>query len=236
MPRTAANDMELSIIIPAYNEGDIIAKTIRQVKKRAGEYVAEIIVVDGDSTDDTVSEAASAGAVAVSSPKKGRAAQMNYGANLAKGDILYFLHADSIPPPSFDEQVVRAATRGFGAGCFRLAFDEQHALLDFYAWFTRFDVDAFRFGDQSLFVLREVFSAVGRFSEDHIVMEDNEIVRRIKSSYSFIVLDDAVKTSARAYIETGVLKLQLIFVLIYTLYFLGIDQDTLARIRRNAIS
>lgn len=228
--------MKFSVIIPTYNEADIIAETVNEVKERASRSVTEIIVVDGGSSDATVEQAKSAGAKVVTSPKKGRAAQMNYGADIAGGGILYFLHADSKPPAGFDKKACRAVSDGLQAGCFQLAFDEEHPLLNLYAWFTRFDIDAFRFGDQSLFILRDAFFAVEGFREDHLVMEDNEMVRRIKKSYSFVVLDDAVETSARAYLTTGVIKLQLVFLLIYTLYFLGFDQDYLVRLRKNAIS
>lgn len=223
--------MKLSIIIPVYNEADIIAETVDEVKKRAGKSVLEIIIVDGGSSDATVEKAESTGAKVISSPKKGRAAQMNYGAEQAKGDILYFLHADSIPPVDFDRKITRAVSAGFKSGCFQLAFDKNHPLLDFYAWFTRFDIDAFRFGDQSLFILRNVFFTIKGFREDHIVMEDNEIVRRIKKKYSFTILDDAVETSARAYLEVGIIKMQIIFVMIFLLYFMGIKQETLANIK-----
>lgn len=228
--------MKVSVIIPVYNEADIIAETVIEVKKRAGKSVQEIIIVDGGSSDTTVEKAESTGAKVISSSGKGRAAQMNYGAEQAKGDILYFLHADSIPPVNFGQKIIQAVFNGLKAGCFQLAFDEDHPLLEFYAWFTRFDINAFRFGDQSLFILRNAFFAIEGFREDHVVMEDNEIIRRIKNSYSFTVLDDTVETSARSYLEVGIIKLQLVFVLIYTLYFLGIDQDKLVSIRRNTIS
>lgn len=228
--------MTVSVIIPAYNEEKVIADTINAVQTRSGEAVCEIILVDGASTDDTALKARTAGAKVTISPQKGRAAQMNYGAVQAKGDILYFLHADSIPPARFAQKIKKAISKGYESGCFRLAFDENHPLLDLYAWFTRFDVDAFRFGDQSLFILRNAFSAIGGFREDHILMEDNEIVRRIKRNYTFSILDDIVETSARTYKEVGVVKLQLVFFLIYILYFMGVEQEKLADIRRNVIS
>lgn len=227
--------MKLSVIIPAYNEEDSIAETVQTVREHGGNAIEEIIVVDGGSTDSTISEAESAGAQTLISEQKGRAVQMNNGAARAKGELLYFLHADSHPPTNFARKVKQAVSKGYEAGCFQLAFDSDHFLLDFYAWCTRFDIDTFRFGDQSLFVERSAFFKVGGFREDHIVMEDNEIVRRIKNEYSFTILEDQIVTSARTYRKVGVVKLQLIFGLIYVLYFLGVEQETLAQIRRKAI-
>lgn len=228
--------MRLSVIIPAYNEEDFIVDTLWAVQKNSGELLHEILVVDGGSSDHTMAEAENAGAKVLTSPQKGRAAQMNYGAEQAQGEILYFLHADSKPPADFDQQVHRAIGNGFESGCFRLAFDASHFLLNFYSWCTRFNINAFRFGDQSLFIERDIFFEIGGFREDHLVMEDNEIVRRIKKKYSFTILDNAVETSARAYRKLGIVKLQLLFALIYLLYFLGVAQETLADIKRKAIT
>ncbi|HEX6983349.1 MAG TPA: TIGR04283 family arsenosugar biosynthesis glycosyltransferase [Balneolaceae bacterium] len=217
--------MRLSIIIPTYNEVEVIEKTIAKIRSEAN--TLEVIVVDGGSLDSTVKRAENAGATVITSPEKGRAAQMNFGAKHAKGDILYFLHADSLPPAGFAVQIKQAILSGHQAGCFQLSFDENHFLLKTYAWFTRFDVDAFRFGDQSLFITRSAFFEINGFSDDHIVMEDQEIVKRIKDKFSFTVLDETIVTSARKYRQVGFLKLQLIFVLIFMLYKLGINQRKL---------
>jgi rSAM/selenodomain-associated transferase 2 len=227
--------MTLSVIIPTYNEEDHIADTINAVHEHATESVLEVIVVDANSTDATQPVAEAAGARMVICEQKGRAAQMNYGAERAKGDILYFLHADTKPPEQFARQIQNAVSQGIISGCFRLAFDSNHILLDFYAWCTRFDIDAFRFGDQSLFITRNAFFSIGGFCEGHIVMEDNEIVRRIKKEFSFTILDDSVVTSARSYQNVGIIKLQLVFVFIYVLYFAGVSQQNLARIRKAVI-
>ncbi len=96
----------ISIIIPTYNEADHIAQTISKTYSANGEHQIEIIVVDGGSTDE-----------------KGRATQMNKGASVAKGDVLYFLHADSIPPKNFTDCILNAVNKNFISGCFRLSFD-----------------------------------------------------------------------------------------------------------------
>lgn len=227
--------MKLSVIIPAYNEADIITETVEKVRSRGGNDIAEVIVVDGGSTDKTLSRARKTGAKVLQSPQKGRAAQMNYGAAHAKTDLLYFLHADSYPPPHFTRAIKQALDKDFDAGCFRLQFDDTHWLLRLYAWFTRFDINAFRFGDQSLFVRHTVFSGIGGFREDHIVMEDQEIVRRIKRSFSFRILDGAVTTSARTYREIGIVRLQMIFFLIFSLYYLGVEQEYLVSVYNRLI-
>jgi rSAM/selenodomain-associated transferase 2 len=227
--------MNISVVIPAYNEANCISETIEKVRAHSTGEIGEIIVVDGGSTDETKILAKKAGEKIVQPSGKGRSVQMNYGAEQARGEILYFLHADSIPPEHFDRKIVQAVSMGYKAGCFRLAFDDDHWLLRCYGWFTRFDIDAFRFGDQSLFITRDVFNDVAGFREDHFVMEDNEMVRRIKGDYSFAILDDVVETSARAYREAGVLKLQLVFAVIYTLYFMGVAQETLLALKQSVI-
>lgn len=227
--------MKISIIIPVYNEEEFIAETIDQIIATSPNRVEEIIVVDGGSTDSTVQKVSETSAKVVISPKKGRAAQMNYGAFKAKGAILYFLHADSFPPAGFDLKILKEVEQESSAGCFRLAFDRDHWLLNFYAWCTRFDVDLFRFGDQSLFIKKDLFWEIGGFREDHVVMEDQEIIKRIKKRDSFSILPERVITSARKYRENGMLRLQLIFTLIVILYKLGFSQQKLVSVYRRLV-
>ena len=227
--------MEISVIIPAYNEADTIGKTISAVRRRSAGHLREILVVDGGSKDDTAERVKQTKARLVQSPGKGRSVQMNYGAEMASGEILYFLHADTIPPNYFDKTILKSVNDGARAGCFRLTFDYDHPLLDFYAWCTRFDIDAFRFGDQSLFVINDTFKMVGGFREDHIVMEDQELVKRIKNDYPFALLSDSVTTSSRKYLKNGVLKLQLVFTLIFLLYKMGVSQAKLVLIYKKII-
>jgi glycosyltransferase involved in cell wall biosynthesis len=112
----------VSIVIPAYNEAAGIGALLAYLRQvTADEPDLEIIVADGGSTDGTRARARRAGATVVRSPRKGRAAQLNYGARQATGDILYFLHADSYPPPGFLADLRRAQRQGYGSGCYRLA-------------------------------------------------------------------------------------------------------------------
>lgn len=227
--------MSISVIIPSYNEADSIAKTIRKVYKNSDGPIHEIIVVDGGSTDATIEKANALGVQTLESPRKGRAAQMNVGAKHAEGEVLYFLHADTHPPTNFDSTIKKAVNQNYQAGCFQLAFDADHFLLRFYSWFTRFDIDLFRFGDQSLFITKNAFRELQGFRDDHIVMEDQEFVRRIKQDYSFILFDGHVITSAQKYRDNGIIKLQLIFTLILSLYYFGIDQKNLEAIYKRLI-
>src|SRR5688572_15940184 len=97
----------ISVIIPTYNEADHIAETINNAKAADGKDDIEFIVVDGGSSDATVSIAIDTGAKAIASNRKGRASQMNEGARIATGDILYFLHADTIPPKNFTTYILQ---------------------------------------------------------------------------------------------------------------------------------
>jgi len=224
-----------SIIIPTYNEADQIEKTISKIHAANGKHPAEIIVVDGGSTDDTITIAKQCGAVVVKSERKGRSAQMNKGALAAQNEILYFLHADSIPPNDFTTQILNARNNGAVSGCFRLAFDFDHWFLKANAWFTRFNINAVRFGDQSLFVTKEVFQKAGGFREDLLMMEDQEIIHRIKKHGKFKVLNDVVTTSARKYLDNGVYRMQRIFYRIWAMYYLGYSQEQMLKVHKRLI-
>lgn len=226
----------ISVIIPVYNEEAIIGNTLRYLKSiLEPDKIKEIIVVDGGSIDNSVSEAKKEGALVKVSSRKGRAAQMNEGARIASGSILYFLHADSTPPTLFATDITEAIKDGYPIGCYRLRFDLDHWFLKANAWFTRFDVNAFRYGDQSLFVTKEIFLKAGGFCEEHIVMEDQEIIKRLRKYGNFFIIPREVVTSARKYITNGVFKMQGIFYLMYFIYQLGYSQEKLLALFRKLV-
>ena len=219
--------MKISIIIPTYNESASIADTLSTVCKTAEtEKDAEIII--SDSGDDNTLQIASGFPVKTCRSPKGRAAQMNRGAEIASGQMLYFLHADTLPPEGFLEDIQSAAANGHEAGCFQLTFDDPHWLMQTYGWFTRLPLTICRGGDQSLFVTADLFSRIGGFNEKLRIMEDIEIIERLNRHTSFTILEGVVVTSARKYAENGRIRLQVIFGLIHLLYALGFDQDIIA--------
>jgi len=122
----------ISIIIPALNEADNLQKLIPALRQNT-QVPIEIIVVDGGSTDESLAICASY-AVTTLTGKKGRAIQMNFGASHAKGEILYFVHADAIPPKGYGESIIQAIQAGYPIGCFRLKFDSNtiHKVIFFH--------------------------------------------------------------------------------------------------------
>lgn len=227
--------MSISIIIPTLNEAEGIVPLLKEVQGRSSGLVSEIIVADGGSRDNTGELARNAGAEVIQCSSRGRAAQMNGGAAAASGDILYFLHADTIPPEGFDRLIQNAVADGAGSGCFQLRFRSSHPALRFYGWCTKFKSTLLRFGDQSLFVKSELFHNTGGFDEDLVVMEDQEMVRELKQRSPFMLLNQHVVTSARKYEKNGVYKLQFVFTLILILYYFGAQQDTLAHLYKSVI-
>ncbi len=226
----------ISIVIPAVNEEMALSRLLPHLiaADRIG-AVGEVIVVDGNSSDGTWEVGIQHGARMISQTCRGRAIQMNRGAALASGDILYFLHADTLPPYDFTSEILRAVDAGASSGCFRLAFDHSHWLLTASAWCTRFNIDAVRFGDQSLFVTRDAFQHVGGFNEVMQLLEDQEIVRRLRQQGTFTVMPQRVTTSARRYVANGIVRLQAIYAGIYCLYRCGVSQQFLARLYQRLV-
>jgi rSAM/selenodomain-associated transferase 2 len=217
----------VSIIIPTYNEQENIGRLLQYLHSHLSSNIADIIVADGSSTDDTLVIAAGFPVTVLSCPQKGRSAQMNYGASQAKGDILYFLHADTLPPTGFDEDIRAAVSNGADAGCFRLSFDESSLLLKLVCFIMRLDLNVFRYGDQSFFIRQKLYYHLGGFDEKLTIMEDYDIVVRAKRNGRFHIIPKNIVTSAIKFRQNGELRLLFIFVAIWLLYNIGWNQERL---------
>jgi len=223
--------MQLSIIIPTLNEADNISQLLRYLDTilPPAAWPRECIVVDGGSTDGTVAQARAAGAKVNIAPR-GRARQLNAGARYASGELLFFLHADSRPPEHLAQYIRDFLATPTAAACFQLAFDDPAPFYRLLGWFTRFNLNCFRFGDQGLLVPKATFAAVSGFDEQRIILEDNDLVRRLQKQGAFRVLAGKMRTSARKYHVNGPLYLQSVYTLLYVLDRLAVSPARLARL------
>lgn len=217
----------ISIIIPVFNEEDTIANLLHYLNEHSkSQTVADIIVVDGESTDNTEAKVKEHNVMFLKS-KKGRAKQMNLGAKHAKGVILYFLHADSLPPKHFDELIINEVQKGNLAGCFKMKFDSNHWWLYLAGWFTQFNWRICRGGDQSQFITKSLFEEIGGFDEEFIVFEDNDLINKLYSIKQFTVVQKWITTSSRRYHKNGIWKLQYHFWVIHIKKWFGASAEDL---------
>ena len=157
---------EISIIIPTLNESAHIGGLLTHLNQNAHKRGRlEILVVDGGSSDDTQQIAIAHGARFICADR-GRAVQMNTGAQMAQGSILYFLHADTLPPAQFDQLILNKLSNTCQAGSFRMQFDHNSRFLGLFAWLTRWNFPICRGGDQSLFLTKSLFESSGGFNEN----------------------------------------------------------------------
>ncbi|MFD1062202.1 TIGR04283 family arsenosugar biosynthesis glycosyltransferase [Winogradskyella litorisediminis] len=219
----------ISIIIPVLNEAETIEKLLHYLIDCSElKNISQIIVVDGGSTDDTIDIVKNLGLnIKLINSEKGRAKQMNNGAKAAKGDILYFLHADSFPPLNYDKHIIDEVKKGNNAGCFRLQFDNSHWWLRLASWLTQFRWRACRGGDQSQFITKALFDEIGGFDESYTIYEDNILINELYKRNEFVVINKKIKTSARLYERHGVWKLQYHFWAIYVKKWFGASADEL---------
>jgi rSAM/selenodomain-associated transferase 2 len=231
----SADSATISIIIPVYNEEKAILEQLQYLSGCSRDFPTEIIVVDGGSTDSTVLKVRGEGFTCLSSSGKGRAIQMNAGARFASGEILYFVHADSKPPKTFQKDIRNCIRRGHESGCYRFAFDSDHPLLKLNSYFTRFNRLMCRGGDQTLFITRPFFDALGGFREDYKIMEDFEFIRRVQNSGSFTIIPKDAVVSSRKYSDNSYLKVNVVNLIVFTMFFLGASQRTMVHAYKNLI-
>jgi rSAM/selenodomain-associated transferase 2 len=235
LPKAFPTVMTISVIIPTYNEATTIQKLIQFIREH-GSAIMDIIVVDAGSTDGTAEKADAAGSIVMTSPVKSRAVQMNLGARIARGDILYFVHADVLLVRSFSKDIQSAVDAGFSAGCYRFVFDSGNVLLKLNAYCTRYRGIMCRGGDQTLFITRKLFYELEGFNEYFSIMEDYDIIRRIRRKNKFTILDRSVTVSSRKYRSNSWARVQLANFIAFMLFFLDIHPDRIKTFYKMAIN
>jgi len=218
----------LSIIIPCLDEAEgIVATLVALAPLRA--RGAEVIVADGGSRDDTVARAAPLADLVITVPR-GRARQMNAGAMRARGEILLFLHADSLLPDAADLLIVDGLKRlRRGWGRFDVAIAGRHPLLRVVERLMnlRSRLTGIATGDQAIFVTRSLFTAAGDYP-DIALMEDVALSKRLKRFGPPLCLNHRLTTSGRRWEKHGVLRTILLMWRLRLAYWLGADPAKLA--------
>jgi rSAM/selenodomain-associated transferase 2 len=212
------------VIVPVLDEAPIVAAALGALAplRRAGH---EVIVVDGGSRDGTA-ELAAPLCDRVVSAERGRAVQMNAGAQVATGDILLFLHADTRLPPQAEKQVLERTNRLMW-GRFDVEIEGRHPLLKVVAWSMnlRSRLTGIATGDQAIFVRRDAFPGFPEIA----LMEDIAFSKAMKRRGPPACLRQRVTTSGRRWESRGVVRTILRMWQLRLLYFLGAAPEGLAR-------
>lgn len=217
--------MYLSIIIPTLNEADNLQRLLPHLQRHLPAGQGEILVVDAGSQDDTLAVAQDLGAKALLAPERGRACQMNYGVRQAHGDVLYFVHADTLPPASFFADIEAALAQGAEVGSYRSSFDIDHPMLRINAYMTRYDRLFCRGGDQSIFSTRQFFDSVGGYRPDYRIMEDFDFIQKARKRGVFHIFPKDILISARKYDHNSYLRVNLANLAIVLMYLCGASQQ-----------
>jgi rSAM/selenodomain-associated transferase 2 len=216
--------MRFSVIIPVLNERACLPRTLDSV--RVGLPGAEIIAVDGGCTDGSTEWLSQQHDVRLIDSIRGKGPQQNAGARTGTGDVLLFLHADCQLPAGASGQLERALLSPAAAGgAFFVRFEERRPLsLHVLSFFMNLRLRVLRrcFGDQALFVRREIFEEIGGFPEWPL-FEDYELVRRTKRHGRFAVITSPITISARRFLEKGVWRTVLLVFALQAGYYMGLS-------------
>lgn len=214
--------MFLSIVVPVLNEAPLLGDFLRKLRTVVGRE-PEIIVVDGGSSDGTWSIAEPLADRVITAPR-GRASQMNAGAKIARGQVLWFLHADlEAPSTSIEKMRTALADPRVVGGCFRLRFPRHELIYRVSDSLGNFGVGVFGFalGDHGIFCRREAFHRIGGYP-DVPILEDAEIYRHLRRYGRMLQLREEIIGNPRAYETHGACRTTAVYFSILALYVLGV--------------
>ena len=208
-----------------------INEVLDSIKSSSADIQYEAIVVDGDSSGDTIAHISDPNVITMTAPR-GRARQMNAGADRACGDILLFLHADTLLPPKAFPKIIEAlSNNSFFGGAFDLKIQNRRWIFRAIAWAASWKHRLTRvpYGDQAIFMLRRYFENIGGYAEIPL-MEDVELMRRVKQQGGhIIILNEAVTTSSRKWETDGVFYTIIRNWTIQALYLFGMPAERLVK-------
>ncbi len=225
----AGRSLRISLIVPVWHDRESLAELLRTLVRL--ERLHEIIVVDAAGDPLTAELVSASGGIYLRAAQPNRGAQMNLGAARASGDVFIFHHADTLLDAAHLAALeVALRDPAIGGGAFYRKFDGRHPRLLCLERVARFFTrrGGTLFGDQSVFVRREVFAALGGFAAIPL-MEDMEFSRRLRRSGPVAVLDPPVESSARRHLRGGAWRTSLQNGLFIVLYRCGCPPHRLHR-------
>lgn len=218
----------ISIVIPTLNEEKVILNLMNQLKNETFEH--EIIIADAGSTDNTLNLVKPYGKI-LNCSRKGRGHQLNEGAKVAKGSIIWFLHADSKINKGVLNSINNTISSGYNGGCLSLYFyDSDKLFMKFVSTSSNLRAKYLKliFGDQSFFIEKKLYNSSNGFKEIPI-MEDWDFSKRIHKLGKIKVLKDKIGTSSRRFKSGGALRTLLKMHRIKLMYIMGVPPDELIK-------
>lgn len=224
----------LTVVVPVLNEAESIGATLDAVRQLGP--ALELVVVDGGSADDTRLRAEAGGARVIAGPR-GRGSQMAAGAAVAGGEVLWFLHADTLPPSDAATHIASAlGDPAVVGGNFEIRFDGDFAAARFLTWLYRhLALLGLRYGDSGYFVRRSDYEAVGGF-RPYPIFEDLDLLRRLRKRGRFVRVPAVVTTSSRRFRGRSFALVFAWWAVLQAFYWVGVSPVRLGRWYRHVRS
>ncbi len=227
-----------TVIIPAFNEASRLPKCIKGIIDQSSGHNIEIIVANASATtDDSRQVCNDYDCLFLDTPHCSRAAQMNYAAQYAQGNILIFVHADVLVPKNMFSHIEKATLMGNQYGWFSYRFDPPGILRRINSFLTKYDGAFAGGGDQCIFIDKTIFDQLGGYDERYCIMEDFELTRRVKqNNIAYKLIDEPATVSARKYTENSYMKVNLVNLKALRMFITGEDPVDIHKMYNEALS